>query len=115
MSPASAAALERHVHETIGCPPFNDMPQPGPKLFKRVEGCFSRLAATYNGRKYLYGDMITYSDLLVATCLASLLVAMTAEETAQFRDWDGGKWATMVDELRATGYYDQDHGELYKA
>lgn len=114
MTPASGAALDRHLRDVFGLP-MKDIPPPNAETFKRAEQNLNKLAATYNGQKYLSGDKITYPDLIVASVLVCLVNSLNDEEKAQFHTWDNGKWAAMLGEFGAAGYLAMDDGEIYKA
>jgi glutathione S-transferase len=114
MAPASAAAFERAVRDTFGTPPFKDIPAPNEENIQRIEQALSKLAATYQGQQYLFGNDVTYADLVVAAYLVALTRALTDDEMAQFRTWDAGKWSKMTEQFEALGYYAEDEGEIYR-
>jgi glutathione S-transferase len=115
MSPRSGAAFERIVQLVQPGLPLAERPPPPPEDWARVQEGFSRLAQLYGTHKYVFGDHITYADLLVASMLYMLYSSVSDERKADIRKWDSGKWRAMMNEFEAAGYTATDRGEVYVA
>jgi glutathione S-transferase len=115
MTPRSGAAFERLVRSMDNGPPFAERTPPPPEAWTAVQEGFSRLAQQYGAHKYVFGEHVTYADLLVASVLFSLYPAVSDERKADIRKWDGGRWGALMDEFQAAGYTATDRGEDYVA
>jgi glutathione S-transferase len=115
MSPQSAAAWERVIRSFDNGPPFAERPRPTAESWQNLRGSFTRFAQQYEGHKYRFGDHITYADLVIAALLLALDGSATKEQRAEFRTWDDGRWAALIEEVQGAGYTATDHGEFYVA
>jgi glutathione S-transferase len=113
MRESNAAAMERLLCDSWKIPTIKDMTPPDAATFGRIKEGFSRLTATYNGRKYLSGDTVTYADLIVAAYLMAFTRGLKDDETLHFRTWDDGKWAQILDECKDLGFLAEDEGIIY--